>query len=103
MCSPPLSTCQMGPSETYCADFLRDRYNCGGCNIVCPQAEDGCFDGKCGATPPPPTCGPPRMICQITPMMTACVDVTRDPYHCGGCGQPCPAGSPCQDGRCLTP
>lgn len=29
-----------------------------------------------------------------------CVDVTSDPYHCGGCGNACPEGTTCVSGAC---
>ena len=29
-----------------------------------------------------------------------CVDLARDPLHCGGCGASCLVGVPCQDGVC---
>lgn len=34
---------------------------------------------------------------------TACIDVTSDPAHCGGCDQPCPAGIACDQGTCSCP
>ena len=33
----------------------------------------------------------------------ACIDVTSDPAHCGGCDQPCPAGIACDQGTCACP
>lgn len=33
----------------------------------------------------------------------ACIDVTSDPAHCGGCDQPCPAGIACDQGTCSCP
>ena len=32
-----------------------------------------------------------------------CVDLDSDAAHCGGCGQTCPAGVPCDAGACACP
>jgi hypothetical protein len=37
-----------------------------------------------------------------TPVAGCCADTTSDPENCGGCGNHCPAGVACVEGRCET-
>lgn len=46
-----------------------------------------CQSGDC--------CPPGRVACG-----TICVDTSRDPANCGGCGATCPSGHPCEGGVC---
>src|SRR5262245_1315023 len=41
------------------------------------------------------TCTSAQQVCDGT-----CVEVRRDPRHCGRCGNVCPSGNACVDGQC---
>jgi len=47
-------------------------------------------DASAGPGPGCETCGSAQ-----------CIDLSRDPLHCGACETACPAGSECTDGSCL--
>lgn len=61
--------------------------NCGGCGITCGNGEF-CSEADC-------VCEAPRELCGST-----CSDLSRDPRHCGECGEQC-AGA-CLEGECVT-
>jgi len=42
-----------------------------------------------------PTCSPGQTLCS-----GACVELQRDPLHCGACGAACASGEVCDAGRC---
>lgn len=44
-----------------------------------------------------PACTEEELLCA-----GACVNVTIDSEHCGGCGNVCPEGKHCQLGECVT-
>ena len=69
-------------------------------------AISGCSDNRrrvdSGTPPPPPQdgavgCALPEVECS-----GACVDVLRDPLHCGGCGTACDTGTACVLGACVA-
>ncbi len=69
-------------------------------------AISGCSDNRRrvdGGTPPPPPqdgavgCALPEVECSGT-----CVDVLRDPLHCGGCETACDTGTACVLGACVA-
>ena len=104
-----LSTCCVPlPTEgiPYCGNLARDPRNCGACFAACaPLAANRCEGGRC-------VCGNGRNPCagtatdQCCPDLTetyGCVDTTRDPWNCGGCGVRCPAALLCIDGACTDP
>jgi hypothetical protein len=88
-------------------DLQNDRFNCGGCGIVC-GATGKCMQGRCqggaydgGAPPPPDTTGVQVGICPTATGGTLCVDFLSDPQNCGGCGRACAANEYCGKGSCL--
>ena len=51
-CPAGMSTCGPAAGPQYCADLIHDRYNCGGCGVVC-SADQYCDQSRCqvGAAP----------------------------------------------------
>lgn len=67
-----------GTATKACVDTKTDRFNCGGCDKVCPGASPLCCDGKC-------------------------VDSATDEANCGTCGTACStlnATPTCMGGSC---
>jgi len=60
-----------------------------GADIGCAFAEL-CIDGTCGC--------PDERMCGAR-----CVDIARDPEHCGDCATACALGDVCADGSCCAP
>ncbi|MCS6799192.1 MAG: hypothetical protein NZ898_11815 [Myxococcota bacterium] len=99
-CCPPREDGGMA----YCADFVHDTTDCGGCGMQCdPWRADRCDDGLC-------RCGPSRGQCAGTAEDRCCddgrgeircVDTTSDRDHCGGCAMRCGVGQRCTAGRCV--
>ncbi|MFN7135856.1 MAG: hypothetical protein ACK4N5_27575, partial [Myxococcales bacterium] len=55
-------------------------------------------DADAGAVEAPdagPACTGGRTLC-----VSACIDTTSDPNHCGSCGRVCADGEPCVNGAC---
>jgi hypothetical protein len=95
-----------------CIDTAGDSNNCGGCGIVCRSGQ-ACVSGQCqnecggarsdGAGGRCSECPAGQTECPMdgVPPGWWCVDTSRDPRHCGGCGNACPADSEhCYDGTC---
>ena len=70
-----------------CTDLALDRFNCGGCGIVCGGAFQ-CIDGGCA-------CLPGQTACEDT-----CTNLDNDARNCGACGNTCASGEQCIDGAC---
>jgi hypothetical protein len=112
-CPAYLNTCQPAAAPGYCADFMRDTNNCGGCFNVCPAgffcdmggckphggggADAGTMTGDGGAI----SCPAPMVGCFPPSMPPYCSDLKYDRYNCGQCGQPCPGGYSCNNGTCM--
>jgi hypothetical protein len=100
MCPPEYLVCKDPMGYLRCTDPRIDQNHCGGCDNPC-SAGTYCADGRCvEGTPPPPTCESPGKLCPDGAGGSYCVDVTRDPRHCGDCGQSCPAYYSCVEGTC---
>lgn len=90
----PTAPTSDGGDEDPCFPPYNSAEHCGACNVSCGVEE--------------PFCAPSRETfecvdgCPDSLRLCAdrCVDVTRDPLHCGRCGAACPTGI-CQDGRCV--
>jgi hypothetical protein len=98
-CETPLKICTDPRGGNYCTDPRHDPANCGGCGIVCGPGKY-CYQGMCGDAPPPPVCEQPYLLCTHPMGGSYCTDPRRDPGNCGGCGNLCPDGLYCNDGRC---
>jgi endoglucanase len=87
-----VATCPAGLMQcgTGCVDatsFQTDPLNCGACGKAC-NAGLSCVAGTCG-------CAANQTSCS-----GACVDLSSNNAHCGGCDKPC-AGT-CQAGACMS-
>jgi hypothetical protein len=60
------------------------------CAGTCAGAHEGCYEAVCACQPGYVACG------------ASCVDVTRDPSHCGACNQACRPGWTCTAGACKS-
>lgn len=93
------------PSSTRCGDKCVstdvDRTNCGMCGKACAGNEI-CAKGKCAASCEAAgytTCSGMNGMLDAGGAMD-CVDTTRDPNNCGGCGISCGGGNVCSNGVC---
>jgi hypothetical protein len=85
-----------------CVDVQSDAFHCGGCNREC---DDACCKGECCFPSNGQVCLPHGCGCadrRLSICGAGCVDLQTDPFNCGACGTPCPAGVACEDGRCLS-
>jgi hypothetical protein len=87
-----------GPAgSTYCADFMRDVSDCGGCGLACgPNLV--CMAGAC-VTAPVMTGGACGSGLQMCP--SGCTSIADDYRNCGMCGQFCDGS--CNSGACQAP
>ena len=112
-CSANLSKC-----SGKCVDLQTDQDNCGACGFSVPFGEtciNGQFSGslarnKSGSSPAlsgttsptaaviPGSCLSGRSSCSGT-----CKDLQNDAGNCGSCGNMCPSGQSCLNGRCILP
>lgn len=105
-CPLPYATCGDAPSFLCATNLQTDRENCGACGVTCSAFVAGlnmggrCIDGKCafecvklGAV------GNFRDCNGI--LDDGCeTDVAWDAANCGTCGQACPPGVRCFEGKC---
>lgn len=89
-----------------CTQTSTDPANCGRCGHQCLQGE-ACVPTSQGSVC---NCLSPKTLCGITiggnvlcnsVSPCTCSDLQTDSNSCGTCGNVCPAGSDCQDGRCV--
>jgi hypothetical protein len=101
---PPKTPCQTGlgvMARTTCVDLKSDADHCGACGNDCDSGLI-CRDGECGCEPEL-AFGAPRIACPTgigALRRMICVDLQRDPDHCGACGSECDSGLICRSGRC---
>jgi len=107
-CAPGDALCTEG-----CTDLLTDPLNCGECSVecgpgetcdtgqcvgssVCPPCPSGttCVNGQCVAGTP--SCFPRQTVCE-----GRCVNLRRNPFNCGACGNVCPGMEACRRGQCV--
>jgi hypothetical protein len=98
-CLPGWDHCSSDP-ERGCDSDVTQRYQCGGCNTICPTAAPLCTA---------PTAGPPACVasCAGTGLTDCggdqCVDLQTSNAHCGACGAGCVlpnAQASCVAGSC---
>lgn len=110
-----------------CTNVQRNPQHCGQCDVAC-RASDICCDGICADTANNPdhcgacgiACGQDA-LCQAGVCATACgaagfcradsqapdcchdtcVNLDRDPHHCGACGHSCAETERCWNGVCV--
>jgi hypothetical protein len=85
-----------------CTTTATDPKNCGTCGKVCPALANAkaptCVNGAC-----PLVCLDGFANCDNNAANGCEINLNVDPKHCGACGQPCPAGDTCMNGRCMPP
>jgi hypothetical protein len=96
LCAPGSTACGAA-----CVDLTSDPAHCGACDAACGAAAPFCAL-RGDLAPPAPACG---AGCASLPVPLgacghACVDLQRDPYHCGDCGASCAPGQACRQGAC---
>ncbi len=105
MCPPDNITCSDPNKGTYCTNPRQDPNNCGACGARCATGVF-CDQGNCTGTAPPPVvqgCPPGAPNgCTFPNGPSTCVSFLDDAKNCGACGTVCPAGVPCQLGRCTA-
>jgi len=100
-CPPGLTNC-----HGKCVDTKKDPNNCGVCGTVC--ASGICINGVC-CPPGSEVCSTPSgpKCCSFTCCggvhEQVCIDTEHDVNNCGGCGNVCPAGDTCKNGKCVAP
>ncbi|MFO0630996.1 MAG: FG-GAP-like repeat-containing protein [Polyangiales bacterium] len=105
-----------------CLDVSSDTENCGACGHICP-ATTFCDQGGCrcppGYLPTSYGCRPNGVACEPacwrgwhcygnkclcnSPCPDGCADQSSDARNCGACGNRCPEGATCVEGRCACP
>ncbi|MBL8601077.1 MAG: hypothetical protein JNK72_04050 [Myxococcales bacterium] len=99
-CAQGFADCDGNPENGCEADLSRPE-TCGACNVQCTGSAALCVregaSARCASScggETPTACG------------ASCVDLRRDPNHCGQCDQRCPSGpnaeASCVEGRCVA-
>jgi hypothetical protein len=91
-CGPHLSPC-----GSACVDLQSDPNHCGTCTTVCNTVSPNCSAGACALVTS--GCASGLTACSVG-SLTACVDLMKDPTHCGTCGKACNADQVCSGGTC---
>ena len=111
-CPPPYATCVTPGKPTYTCgtDLLRDPMNCGECGNECgtyPQLHmvSHCVNGGCALEcfNPNPQFPTDWRDCNGVVDDGCEVDVLVSAKHCGSCGNECPNGQACNQGKCGCP
>jgi hypothetical protein len=98
------AACQ--PGETLCngtcTNLQSDPYNCNACGNSCPgllNSDKSCQAGGCVTA-----CSGGLTACTVTSGLSsgsACVNLQKDPTHCGACGTACGNNQVCDAGKCV--
>jgi len=106
-CPPPFASCTVfGALSPYsCATNTdTDPNNCGGCGKVCPRGSDAFhFQRNCVAGECQPSCVAEFSDCNGIPDDGCESNPKTDSKNCGVCGNACPAGVACVEGKCGCP
>jgi len=95
-CKDGLSCC-----GTTCVDLTANQSNCGACGVECPS-DMICAGGFCDDAEPAAcddSCVSPRTCCGDGDEQK-CANTDFDRNNCGSCGNVCPEGQACQNGKC---
>lgn len=112
VCPLPYATCLTPgkPAYTCGTDLMRDPQNCGACGNECgayPRLHmvSRCVNGGCELEcfNPNPQFPTDWRDCNDVVDDGCEVDVLVSAEHCGSCGNACPAGQSCHDGKCGCP
>jgi hypothetical protein len=104
-CPPGLTACGDDACHSRCLRLDSDDYNCGACGNACPEeetppypnAKHGCGESECGKL----KCVENYADCNKDMAADGCeVSLLDDAQNCGSCGNKCPAGKFCSDGKC---
>lgn len=113
VCGTSARTCAGTPEDSCCAGLLApscidttsDPANCGGCGVLCADAQaPACVGGACTCGTSARACaGTPEDSCCETDGAFSCTDTGIDPAHCGACGEACDpdVGTNCVAATCL--
>ncbi len=109
-CPYPYATCESGYACS--TNLSNDSQNCGACGNACPSdfgslnMRSTCIDGECKPTcVNQPTLGGFNAFADCNGILDdGCeVMVSSDPNNCGACGNVCPPGVACRQGKCGCP
>ena len=116
-CVDGTCACRTGKTRcgTRCVDLRNNENHCGACDTPCPE-DQTCRDGHCGCAQYGAACtgeihAAPRNCVEgnapaakgRTRCGKRCVNTAADDSNCGACGNRCPAGVTCENGRCGVP
>jgi hypothetical protein len=83
-----------------CVNLQQDSLNCGVCGNACGRAANvtaaSCSTGRCIIT----QCAPGWADCDGVPANGCERNIATDSLNCGACGNKCPVGTTCSDGKC---
>ncbi len=69
--------------------------SCGACSQTCSISGQICLQGRC-------QCAAGWSLCSVSGAVR-CLDLQKNPDHCGACGRACPSGVLCEAGQCVCP
>ena len=108
-CPAPYATCGDSPAFLCATNLQTDRENCGACGVTCGAFVQGlnmagrCVDGKCAFECVKLGASGNFRDCNGVLDDGCETDVTWDAANCGQCGNQCPPGVDCFEGKCGCP